>query len=168
MDFKANLDDLATICKKIDNNNSNLLQEISKSSKIIDEIPYAWTDNGTKEFMEKYDATLKKLQTLSKAYTSITTETKNCINKYEMLDVEFANKIRRKDLGELYINPIDHNIDGYIAFDQDGQVVYSNSDNKQIQANSKFVNINKTLQEIKKENGEEVLFNEEGVRINGK
>jgi len=166
MDFKANLDDLATLCKKIDNYNSSLLQEISNSSKIVDEIPYAWSDNGTKVFMEKYDATLKKLQNLSKAYTSITTETKNCINKYEMLDVEFANKIRRKDIGDVQI--IDYENGGYIAFGQDGQVLYSNSNNKQIQANSKYVNINKTPQEISKENGEYVVFNEEGVRIYGK
>ena len=114
MDFKANLDDLATICKKIDNNNSSLLQEISTSSKIIDELQYSWADNGTKVFMEKYDTTLKKLQNLAKAYTSITTETKNCINKYEMLDVEFANKINRKDLGDIQI--VDYEKQGYIAY----------------------------------------------------
>lgn len=144
MDFKANLDDLATICKKIDNYNSSLLQEISNCSKIVDEIPYAWSDNGTKVFMEKYDATLKKLQNLSKAYTSITTETKNCINKYEMLDVEFANKIRRKDIGDVQI--IDHQSGSYIV--DYGDDSFKMNTYKDLQAESKYVNINKSKENI--------------------
>lgn len=159
MDFRANLDDLSTICKKIDNYNSSLLQEISNSSKIIDAIPYAWNDDGSKVFIEKYDATLKKLQTLSKAYTSITTETKNCINKYEMLDVSFANKIKRKDIGDVAV--VDPSIGDYVIFNDNGQV--KTAGYQDIKPDTKYTN-NNTLGKndvvVKDENGEYIFYKE--------
>ena len=94
MDFKANLNDIATICKKIENNTSALTEEINNSKKIVESIPTVWNDNGSKLFIEKYLNLLKKIQSLAKVYESITLETNYSLNKYEEMDATITRKIQ--------------------------------------------------------------------------
>ena len=94
MDFKANIDEISTVCTKIDNNTNTLQQEINNAKKTLQGIPSSWNDVGTKVFIQKAEELLKSLQTLSSAYKSITTETKKAVNKYQSLDSELSKKIQ--------------------------------------------------------------------------
>ena len=116
MDFKANIDEIEVICNKLNKNTDSLQQEISNTLKIVQDIPNSWSDKGSSIYVEKYTTLVKSLQTLAKAYTSITTEVKNACNKYESLDSTYARKV-------ISIQTIEKGEP--IAVSSDGQVYYS-------------------------------------------
>ena len=117
MDFKANIDEIATICNKIENNTDSIQQEITKSKKVLEELPSVWNDDGSTVFIEKYTQVLESLQTLAKAYNSITTETKKSLDKYQTMDHNYSNKSK---IAKLDISKLGGYIEGY----QTGETVY--------------------------------------------
>ena len=91
MDFKVNIEEVATICNKMDSNTSALLQEISKSIKSVQDLHIIWKDDGSKKFIEKFSELMKSLQSLAKVYDNISRETKKSLDKYEEIDSSMAN-----------------------------------------------------------------------------